>query len=252
MLLVYHAIDYDGSVSTALALSAGGMFAAWEVGVWKVLEQGFRPDIVVGASAGSWLGWSIAGGATAADLEREWLDPLTAEIMRPGLHWTGCLRPDALHAKARDLFERYTPRVPFGLTLVEMPSLRLRLVRGPEITWRHLAAACSVPLGFPPVEIDGRRYVDGGLRSSLPLWAAEELGASEAIALNCLTTFPFRALRTIFRPRRPSPRLAVTLIEPSRPLGSVRDAIFWNSATIEGWIAQGVEDGKNALSSVRM
>src|SRR5690349_10822172 len=119
------------------------MFAAWEVGVWRVLREHVRADIVAGASAGAWNGWAIAGGATADDLARDWMDPCTANIMRLGLHRSGCMRPDALYAKARDLFAKYRPRVPFGLTLVEAPRLRLRLVCDREITWQHLAAACS-------------------------------------------------------------------------------------------------------------
>jgi NTE family protein len=228
------------------------MFAAWEVGVWKVFEQKWRPDLIVGASAGAWIAWSIAGGATAADLEREWLDPLTATIMQPGLHRTGWLRPEALHAKARELFERYRPRIPVAITLVELPFLRVRVIRGEEITWRHLAAACSIPLGFPPVEIAGRRYVDGGLRGALPLWAAEELGATRAIALNCLTSFPFTVMRVLLRPRLSGAKLEVSLIEPARPLGTLRDALFWNAANIEDWIARGVADGNRALNRVRM
>jgi NTE family protein len=247
MLIVYH-----GSVPTALALSAGGMFAAWEVGVWKVLRDRFRPDLIVAASAGAWVGWAIAGGATCEDLEREWVDPLMARLMTPGLHRSGWMRAEPLHEKARELFERYRPRVPFALTLVELPRLRVRIVRGDEMTWQHLAAACSIPLFFPPVEIDGRRYLDGGLRGSLPLWAAEELGATRAIGLNCLTTWPFRVLRKVMRPRRPSPALDCTVIEPGYRLGSIRDAIFWNASNVDGWIARGVEDGARALTSVRM
>lgn len=228
------------------------MFAAWEVGVWKALEPRFRPDMIVGTSAGSLIGWVIAAGGTAADLEREWMDSKTAAIMTPGLHWTGCIRPENLYAKAREMCGRYQPRIPFALTLVEVPVLRLRLVRDREITWRHLAASCSIPLGFPPVEIDGRRYVDGGLLGALPLWAAQEMGADRAIALNCLTGLPFRALRAVTRVRRPAVSLEVALIEPPRPLGSLRDAIFWKADNIRRWIAQGVEDGTNALTSVRM
>jgi NTE family protein len=247
MTIVYH-----GSVPTALALSAGGMFAAWEVGVWKALSADFRPDLIVGASAGAWVGWAIAGGATVEELTRDWLDPLTAEIMRLGLHGTGWLRPDGLHNKARELHQRYRPRTPFAMTLVEVPTLRLRIVRDSEITWQHLAAACSIPLSFPPVEIGGKYYVDGGLRGSLPLWVAEELGATRAIAVNCLTGWPFRALRLITRPPVASPKLAVTTIQPPRPLGSVRDSVFWNATNIERWIARGFEDGTNALSSVKI
>ena len=164
------------------------MFGAWQVGVWKALCGRFQPDLIVGTSAGAWNGWSIAGGASPGDLIREWMDPLTGTIMQRRSNATDWV----LHKKARELFARFKPRIPFGLTLSEVPRLRSRLVRAKEIEWRHLAATCSSPLFFPPVEVDGRRYVDGGFLNALPLWAAEEMGATRAIAVMALTTLPFR------------------------------------------------------------
>jgi NTE family protein len=227
---------------TALVLSAGGMFAAWEIGVWKVLRDHFTPDLIVGASAGAWNGWAIAGGATAEELAREWLDPSTATLMRRG----------PLYAKARHLFERYQPRTPFGLTVVEVPRLRSHIVRGPDIAWEHLAATCSIPLVFPPVRIDGKLYVDGGFLGALPLWAAEEMGATRAIAVNCLTTWPFRLLRKALRPQQPSARLEVIRINPSLPLGSLRDTWHWSAPNIRRSIALGEIDAKRALASITM
>ncbi len=238
-------------VATALVLSAGALFAAWEAGVWKALEQRFQPDILVGASAGSWNAWAIAGGATGEDLCRIWRDPGIGKIMQFGPHRTGLLRSEPLLAAAREMFESFQPRRPFACTLVELPGLRVRLFRGPEITWRHLAAACSIPFGFPPVEIEGRRYVDGGLRGALPLWAAEDMGATRALAVNCLTSRALFLLRALLWQRRPSPRLAVTRLEPSADLGPLRDAMVWSAAHIDGWIEQGERDGCALLESGR-
>jgi NTE family protein len=237
---------------TALVLSAGGLWAAWEVGVWKALRHRLQPDLIVGASAGSWNGWAIAAGCTPEDLEAEWLNPRTACLMKFGLHSTGCLRPDALYEAARQLFERYRPRVPFALTMVEVPRLRLRIVPASEITWRHLAASCTIPFGFPPVLIDGRRYVDGGLLGGLPLFAAEKLGATHAIALNVLTTIHFRILRRLMWIRQPGPRLHVIRLEPSARLGSLRDAVVWSPENIRRWISLGERDGTRAVSSITM
>jgi NTE family protein len=239
-------------VVTALVFSAGGLYGAWQAGVWNGLYRSVQPDMVLGASAGAWNAWVIAGGATADDLDREWRDPAIGGILQFGPHRAGLLRPATLYAKARELFDRYRPRVPFGMPLVEVPSLRVRLVREHEVTWRHLAAAVSILTAYPPVAIDGRSYVDGGLRSSLPLWAADEMGATRAIAVNCLTAWPFRALRAVVRPRLPSSSLCVTLIEPSGSLGSLRDALVWSPTNIERWIAQGERDANRAMSSVRM
>lgn len=213
------------------------MFAAWEIGVWKALEPRFMPDLIVGASAGALNGWAIAGGATPAELEREWLDPLTARLMRP----------EALRKKARHLFESYRPRVPFGLTVVDLAGFRPKLVRGPEIEWQHLAATCSIPLVFPPVRIGGRRYVDGGLLGALPLWAAQAMGATRIVALNCLNTRSFRLLHRSMRWRIPRASIDVVRIEPSIPLGSMLDTALWSAAKIARWIDLGERDGNTAV-----
>ena len=237
-------------MATALVLSAGGMYAAWEVGVWKALRGRFQPDFIVGASAGAWNGWAIAGGCSIEELTEAWMDPATAGIMRRGLHRSGILRPDVLHQKARELFARYHPRIPFGLTVVEVPRLRPRLVRDSEITWEFLAATCSIPLCFPPVRIGGRKYVDGGLMGALPLWAAGEMGATRAIAANVLTTLPFRALRRVLPPPRPKGPLEVVRIEPSIRLGPLRDAVRWSRDNVERWIELGERDANRTLTSI--
>ena len=228
------------------------MWAAWEVGAWKVLRERFQPDLIVGASAGAWNGWGIAGGISPEELERQWLDPRTAEIMRFAPHLGGCFRPEVLFEKARELFARGRPVMPFGLTIVEVPSLKLQLVRGAEIGWRHLAASCAIPLCFPPVSIDGRRYVDGGLRGALPLWAAEKMGATRAIALDVLNRYPFRLLRNTMLAVLPSAALEVVKIEPSESLGSLRDAVVWSPGNIRRWMEMGERDAIRAATSVRM
>jgi NTE family protein len=214
----------------ALVLSAGGMYAAWEVGVWKALRERFQFDLIVGTSAGAWNAWMIAGGISPDELTREWQDPASATIMQLGLQ----------------------PRIPFGLTLAEVPRLRPLLVRGPDVTWRHLAATASIPMCFPPVEIEGKQYLDGGLLGALPTWAAEEMGATHAIAVNAINIFPFRLLRMVFQPRRPSPALKIFPIEPSEKLGPLRDGVVWSSSNIERWVEQGERDGNRAATSITM
>jgi NTE family protein len=231
-------------MTTALVLSAGGMWAAWEVGAWSVLREHVRPELIVGASGGAFNGWAIAGGATPDDLRRLWLDKRTGDAMRD--------RPNGLYARARELFELYPAREPFALTIVEVPSMRSRIVREKEMTWRHLAATAAIPCVFPPVEIDGHNYVDGGLRAGLPLWAAEELGATRAIALNVLNTPLFRFLYHAMRGKRPGAALEVIRIEPRAPLGTLHDALVWNANNVERWIEMGERDALAALSSVRM
>jgi len=218
------------------------MYAAWEAGVWKALEPYVRPDLIVGASAGALNGWAIAGGATPEELERVWLDRSLAEIR--------VFHPEALHRQARELASRFQPRIPFGLTIVDARRMRVRLVRGHEVTWQHLAATCSIPFFFPPVVIDGRSYVDGGLLGALPVRTAEEMGATKAIAVNCLHGLPFRMLRAVLRLQQPSAALQVVTIQPSERLGSLRAALVWSRPTIERWIELGMRDGKVGLEQM--
>ena len=228
------------------------MFAAWEVGAWRVLRERMRFDLIVGASAGAWVGWRVASGATPEDLTREWLDPRTANVMRVGLHRWGWLRPEGLHEKARELIAAGRPTMPYALTLTEVRSMQVKVVRGEDVRWEHLAAACAIPLSYPPVRIDGAWHVDGGLKGAVPLWVAEEFGADRAIGLNCLTIQPFPLMRKLMKPRRAGPSLDIRVIEPSRRLGSLRDAVAWNAFNVERWIEQGSEDALRALTSVRM
>jgi NTE family protein len=172
--------------------------------------------------------------------------------MRVGFTPGGVFRPEALHARARELFARYRPRIPFGLTVVEVPRMRVRLVRESEITWEFLAAACAVPVGFPPVRIQGKFYVDGGLRGGLPLHAAETMGATRAIALNVLNTPAFRLLRKTLWAPNASAALKVIRLEPSERLGSLRDAVVWSAANVERWIALGERDANRAATSITM
>ena len=67
---------------TALVLSAGGMYGAYQAGAWKALAGVFRPDLVVGASIGALTGWAIAGGCHPDELIDRWLHLEAAERFR--------------------------------------------------------------------------------------------------------------------------------------------------------------------------
>jgi NTE family protein len=240
----------------ALVLSAGGMFGAYQAGAWNVLSRRFRPDLVVGASVGALNGWAIAGGCSAAELLDMWRAPATGGLMKlrfPFVPWNGFIDPTALARQVQDWYTRFKPRVPYSTTVVEVP--RLRLVRVPleQITPAHLMASCAVPFGYPPVRINGRLYVDGGLLDILPIWAAAEMGATRVIAVNALPVMPFHPLRAVVRVvrlvgRKPAAvtGLDVVLIRPRAPLGSIRDALTWTPENMRRWIQQGEDDAAAA------
>src|ERR1035437_1061546 len=132
---------------TALVLSAGGMFGAYQAGAWRAIAELAPPDIVVGTSVGALNGWLIASGCTPDHLIERWLDSAAGEALKlfPNHGWrNGWVDPAALQAQAEQVWNPYQPRLPFGLVVVELRGLHARLVRFPEITPDHLQATCSI------------------------------------------------------------------------------------------------------------
>jgi predicted acylesterase/phospholipase RssA len=226
----------------ALVFSGGGIFGAWQAGVWRGLAARLDrpPDLIVGASVGSLNGYAIAGGATADELCDFWREPRARRFRH-------------LEATIRLLMERYPLRAEFALTLTDLAKMKPKIVRGGDVTWKHLAASCAVPLLLPQQRIDGRWYSDGGLLNPLPVWAAVELGATEIVGVQALPEIPssllkpfVKGFRGVFGHHPPVPEgVRLVTIEPAETLGSVRDALNWKRENIERWIDQGDEAAKN-------
>src|SRR3954452_16203008 len=108
---------------TALVLSAGGMFGAYQAGAWEVLSEVITPDVVVGASIGSLNGWAIAGGCGAAELSSRWLNFQENSI--------------------RSVYECNGPKLDYGVVVTEL-RLRPKLVTTPDVRLEHLKASCGI------------------------------------------------------------------------------------------------------------
>jgi NTE family protein len=247
-------------MKTALVLSAGGMFGAYQAGVWKELSAYFQPDIVVGTSVGALNGWTIAGGVAPEELLRYWDDESVAAFLRPQfpfLPWRGFFDHHSFQKNVQELFGRFKPGIPFGVVVTDALRLRPLLVQSEEVTWQHLAAACAIPTGLPPVRIDRRWYVDGGLVNALPLWAAAKMGATRAIAVNALPVLPSTLLRAgagairWVSPKAPAiAGLDVITIAPPASLGTVSEAIRWNRENVRRWTERGAEDARRVIAQL--
>jgi predicted acylesterase/phospholipase RssA len=244
----------------ALVLSAGGMFGAWQAGAWTALERIFQPDLVVGASVGALNGWLIACGCPPAELEDRWrtLDAFTHFRWRiPPAPLEGFVDPRGVEELIRSLFEGREARLPFGVVATELATLRPRLFQREQITWRHLAASCAVLGVLPQYRLDGRRFSDGGLLGSLPLWAAVEMGADRIVAIQVLRGLPWpvsgavAAIRAVAR-HSPPPLAGVKVLTlgPERSLGGLRDTLCWNRDNAKRWLREGREEGLRRADQV--
>jgi predicted acylesterase/phospholipase RssA len=245
---------------TALVLSAGGVFGAYQAGVWKALAGEFHPDLVIGASIGGINGWLIASGCPPEALIGLWLDAAHIFRLRPKIprSWHhGCLDSRSLVSRLGGLLSAYKPETQFAVVTTQLRGLRPRCFVGSEVGLPHLLASCAVPLAFDLERIDGSWYADGGLMGALPLWAAVELGAAHIVAVQAMPPAPRPVRAAMEGLRRRSGHSApakveadILMIEPEAPLGGVLELLRYRPDRIRRWIEQGERDALRIKHSI--
>jgi NTE family protein len=246
---------------TALVLSAGGMYGAYQAGAWKALADVFHPDLVVGASIGAITGWAIAGGCDPDELIDRWLHLEAAARYRwkfPRSPIQGVFDTTALQGVIRDVYEAFQPRTHFAMVVTDLLKLRPRVLRGNEVSWQHLVASTAIVGLFDQVRLGGRIYSDGGLLSAVPLWAAAEMGATKALVIDVLPAPPGSIARAfVGAVRKLSPFQAVVpagmeviRLAPPKLLGAPLEAIYWTRANAEAWIGAGQEQAAAIKHSI--
>lgn len=169
-----------------LVLSGGGAKAAADLGAARALaEASMVPTRYVGTSMGAVMGALLAAGLSGAEAQARLESAGGASIGRPALGslLRGVFARSVLRGEqVLDFLERLLPvrrfsdlKSPLTVTTVDLDSGALLLMGEGGIDLplaTALAASCALPIYFPPVEISGRRYGDGGLRAVLPLEVA--------------------------------------------------------------------------------
>lgn len=183
------------------ALSGGGPLGALQVGALKALfDHGVRPDLIVGTSVGALNAACLAFEPSVTGLERleAFWRGLRDEDLFPGSRfmqtWGRMVRrgdrifddsglrrliQSALGSDA--VFE--DAQIPFGAVVADLETgAELLFTSGPIL--KPLLASSAMPGAFPPVEIDGRRYIDGGVVNNVPIAPALAMGATTVYALD--------------------------------------------------------------------
>jgi NTE family protein len=190
---------------TCLVLGGGGVAGiAWMTGVLAGLadvgQDVADADLLIGTSAGSTVAAQLGSGVAlqglvdrqinAALQSKEIAVQLNLEkfTLELGRVLSGAVSADALRSRI-GTFALSADTVPESermaviesrLPVHDWPARRIQVVAvnaetgEPRVFDRHsgvglvaaVAASCAVPGIWPPVSIDGHRYVDGGVRSS--------------------------------------------------------------------------------------
>jgi NTE family protein len=192
-------------VGSALVLGGGGITGiAWEIGVVKGLGDGGvdlrTTDLIVGTSAGSVVGTLMATGADIDELiaqeratdsgatavgaafDPEQMVAAIAALMQGAQDLQEVrARIGALALTASAVSEaEFVDVIAARLPVHEWPERRLLITGvdtadGEFVVWERdsgvplvlaVAASCAVPAVWPPVTINGHRFMDGGVRST--------------------------------------------------------------------------------------
>ena len=174
--------------SVGLVLSGGGARALAHVGaIEELLAAGIVIDRVGGTSMGAFLGALLAMGLDPEEIEarcyEEWVrrSPLTDyRLPRASL-----LRG----ARARSLLDRTLPGSVETLPL-DFFAVSCDLVSGELVVHRSgalaeaVGASISIPGLVPPLAVDGRRLVDGGVLNNLPVDVMAAAGEGPIVAID--------------------------------------------------------------------
>ncbi len=160
-----------------------------------LFDEGIEPDLVVGCSVGA-----INAAALAAEpgrlglrrLERMWgrladgkpdlmprsFIPLAAQmaLKGPSLHDRRTLATLLSEELLCDTIEDL--QLPFACVATDLEtSDEYWFEQGPLVP--ALLASAALPAVYPPMEIDGRRFIDGGVVREAPVAQAVAMGATE-------------------------------------------------------------------------
>jgi NTE family protein len=171
----------------ALVLGAGASRGFAHIGVLKILESNrVTVDMIIGTSAGSFVGSLYAYGYNAFQIQKMALSLEKANIADFTVPDNGFIKGERLEEYINTLTQN-TPlekmKTPFYAVATNIQNGQ-EVVFGRGNTGTAVRASCAIPGIFRPVVIDNRMYVDGGVVSPVAIDAARRLGADIVIAVD--------------------------------------------------------------------
>lgn len=170
-----------------LALGGGAAKGFAHIGVIKALEEnGIKPQIITGTSAGSIVGSLYAYGYTPAELQTisYQLDELNLADFT--ISKNGVIKGE----KLQRFIDARVKNTPLQKLKLNYTAVATDLDSGQSIGFNNgdtgiaVRASCSIPNVFTPVVMNGHRYVDGGLSAPVPVSYARKAGATFVIAVD--------------------------------------------------------------------
>lgn len=192
----------------AIVLSGGGSKGSYQIGAWKALKKlKIKYDIVTGTSVGALNGallvqnsyykavklWKNINMKTLFGNEiqnpnnnKELLKLYSNNFFKNGGMDVAILQE--LINKCLNVKKFYNSNIDFGLITVnvsEKKAIKLKKEQIPKDKLSdYLMASASCYPAFKLKDIDGNKFIDGGIYDNLPINLAIDLGADEVIAID--------------------------------------------------------------------
>ena len=251
-------------MKTGLVLSGGGSTGAYQMGVIKALEElNIKCDIVTGTSIGSINGaMYVAGAIDKADemwnnlnFKSVFSEDIKYESSKDELSvikkyvkaaTQGGIEPNNLKQNlinCIDLDKFYNSDIDYGLTTVLFPNLKPVKLSKKEIKrdklFDYIIASSTVFPVFKLKQIDNKKYVDGGVRDTMPYDLAIKLGAEKLIIVNTSYFFKYAKI-----PKKITNKYDITMIRPKNKTGP---SLMFDSNQSKKNIKYGYNDAMKAF-----
>jgi predicted patatin/cPLA2 family phospholipase len=200
----------------ALVLEGGGMRGVVSIGMAAALERLRLADcfdLVVGSSAGAINGAALLAGEAVRAAEaycgplasRQFVNPMRVFRGKPVIDVNDVLKiVTGVDVAGHERMVEGSILHCIATDVDSAEAVDLHGMGTQQAVWDAILASSRMPwAGGPPVEIDGRRYLDGGMISPIPVDEALAAGATHVLALQ---TRPYGI------PRRSASRIGDRLI----------------------------------------
>lgn len=201
--------------TVGFVFSGGGPLGALQVGAVKALfDHDIRPDMAVGTSVGAMNATWVAFDPTATGVERLesiWRNMKENDLFPGGgrlkASWARMLvkgnrifdnvgvRRIVESTLGRPRFE--DAQIPLGITATDLETGMENLFTTGDVL-DPILASTAMPGIFPPVPVDGRNYIDGGVANNVPIAPAVQMGARTIYVMDA--TSHTRQRRPLNRP----------------------------------------------------
>lgn len=166
----------DEKYDTGVVLSGGGTRGFAHLGVLKAMEEsGIKADIISAVSAGSVVGALYADGKSPEEI----LEALTSKKLFSYLEITipkmGLVKMSGFEKTLKSLLkaEKFEDlNIPLNVFAVNMNTAEYTCFNSGPLAIA-VKASSSIPIIFPPVEINNELFTDGGLINNFPVEALE-------------------------------------------------------------------------------